>query len=163
MSFGYGYDRIDFGCTEAGPSMGMWCPSDAQKLYRKQLHEQFMWLPSVIWSRHGWDRVLHDMCASIDRKAMALNVSPHITEVKEKFGRLRVECGHETPFDIRTIVDRYSEKSKHICDLCGEAGSLWVCSGSWCTRCDDHVLPAALTPEEFASRLTALKRTVLKK
>jgi hypothetical protein len=163
MSFDYGYSRDEFGCTEAGPDLHRWCPSDEQKNSRSQLHRQFMWLPSVIWSRHGWDGMLHDMCRAIDLKAQKLDISPNIISIKEKFGRLRVECGHDTPFDIRTIVDRYSEKSKHICDLCGDQASLWVCGGCWCTRCDKHVLPDAMTPEDFASRLTALKRQVLKK
>ena len=59
-----------------------------------------------------------------------------IHQIKEKFGELRVYIsGNEAAQDI---ADKAGEKSTHICDVCGQEGSLRNLNGWLATTCEDH-------------------------
>lgn len=63
-----------------------------------------------------------------------------IAEVKEKYGTLTVYAYSETNDDeVQKILNKYEEKSKHICELCGEKGKMRTMQGDWlkvlCEKC----------------------------
>jgi len=59
-----------------------------------------------------------------------------ILQAKEKYGILRVYCDPCTE-EIQTILDRYDDISKTICEMCGKDGSLRELRGNWLkTICD---------------------------
>ncbi len=114
----------------------------------------------------GWYQLIKDMCEEIAAayEAEGAAVDLVVDQVKEKFGTLRFYYHHEGQnvaihaFDclsgglslgirpvssdlhqkVAQIIDNYEEKSAHICEVCGEPGSLrtdleWVL-----TLCNEH-------------------------
>lgn len=59
-----------------------------------------------------------------------------ILDIKEKFGRLTIYCEGATEY-IRETIAQAGDMSEHICETCGEYGSLRD-SALWIkVRCDD--------------------------
>lgn len=94
----------------------------------------------------GWYELIKEMCAEI--AAVYANLGVEIgfvpVQVKEKFGALRV-YGASTPEmqdELEAILDKYEEKSKTVCELCGESG-IWRRDLSWKrTLCETHYYEA---------------------
>ena len=98
----------------------------------------------------GWYKVLYDMCAEITDVFAAVGLQPDIVvdQVKEKYGSLRFHYHHEpakgtsTPKALRQeisrLVDEAEERSKRVCEECGNPGHLrldldWI--QTLCDRC----------------------------
>jgi hypothetical protein len=60
-----------------------------------------------------------------------------VTQIKEKFGQLRVYTSFYAE-EIEDLIDKYSEKSAHICEVCGDVGELKIEGGWYKTVCDKH-------------------------
>ncbi len=115
----------------------------------------------------GWYQLIRDMCGEIvavyEAKGAAVDLV--VDQVKEKYGTLCFYYHHHkdqnTPIhasdglpvgssprlppgasDLRQkvarIVDKYEEKSAHVCELCGEPGSLREDLDWMLTLCDAH-------------------------
>lgn len=104
-----------------------------------------MSLPSTILKRispylhlfsevgRGWFPLLEEM----DQKLAELYPDYTITQVKEKFGLLRVYAdgiGKEG-YDI---IDEYEQKSGTVCEVCGETGRTVNIKGWLKTLCPTH-------------------------
>jgi len=86
---------------------------------------------------HGWDGILEDLFDGIQK---IVDDKPELkdfelTQVKEKFGMLRVYCS----FNIREIdalIDKAEKRSAETCEDCGKPGTFRVMNHWYYTRCD---------------------------
>ena len=65
-----------------------------------------------------------------------------ITQVKEKFGRLRIYADPDgvmlgTPNEFQETLNNLESRSGKICEICGKDGVL-IQGGWWKTACEDH-------------------------
>ena len=87
----------------------------------------------------GWMPLLIEM---LDKIQMLVNNNPEyadveIVQVKEKFAQLRVYLNYYYE-EIEDLIEEYTEKSVHICELCGETGETRNLHGWYMTLCDKH-------------------------
>ena len=73
----------------------------------------------------GWRRAFgEEMCEEILQVLIKYDCVDlyRITQIKEKYGTLRWYCNYPngTYTEINQIIDKYYEKSKRICVVCGE-------------------------------------------
>lgn len=59
-----------------------------------------------------------------------------ITQVKEKYGELRVYVDHGTD-ELFDMIDDATDKSIEVCEVCGKPGKLRDIHGWLYTRCDE--------------------------
>lgn len=87
----------------------------------------------------GWLDLLDELCGALKTYLKAHPEVPQIRvrQVKEKFGSLRFYySGGDTA--CRDLVASAEERSRSICDVCGQAGTLG--GEHWLSvRCLDHV------------------------
>lgn len=82
----------------------------------------------------GWEGILAPILEEADR------VDATITQVKEKFGRMRVyfDPGNADTDKLEDMIDQAERDSGTICELCGKPGKLMT-TGSWLkTLCALH-------------------------
>jgi len=86
----------------------------------------------------GWYEILVNLFSSITQHEKTK--LPKLTQVKEKFGRLRVYCDYETP-TVSALIHFAEGISWSICEICGNRGTMttsgWMrvlCSECACTR-----------------------------
>ena len=76
----------------------------------------------------GWSSLIH-------RAYNARPIGVHITDVKEKFGGLRI-CVDTAPDDYYDLLWDMIAESETICEMCGQPGTLRA-NGWWKTLCDE--------------------------
>lgn len=82
----------------------------------------------------GWNNLFEELLLELEQYDV------EIAEAKEKYGTLNVyaycENHHE---EVQSIIDKYEEKSKHTCELCGDKGEMKTVKGNWskviCEKC----------------------------
>ncbi len=81
----------------------------------------------------GWFKIIYDLLNDISK----LNVPVVITQVKEKYGTLRIyhDGGNA---DVEALIDKAESLSSKTCEVCGRAGKLSG-KGWYNTLCDLHV------------------------
>jgi hypothetical protein len=84
----------------------------------------------------GWYPLIYETLdkiqAIVDRDGLDLE----ITEVKEKFGELRIYTSTYTD-EIDDILWEATYKSHKICEVCGKAGEVVETNGWLMTRCEE--------------------------
>jgi hypothetical protein len=83
----------------------------------------------------GW----HTLIDMVYDKRSTMQHPPMITQVKEKFGGLRIYYSypHDDTSDFEDLVIRVEKQSYTVCEDCGQPGTLR--SGGWFkTLCDTH-------------------------
>ena len=74
----------------------------------------------------GWNKLFEELLAELE----PYNVE--IGEAKEKYGTLTVYAYSKThQKEVRAILDKYEDKSEHICELCGDKGEMRTIYGDW--------------------------------
>ena len=87
----------------------------------------------------GWEQLIWDMLDEIQ----ALNPlvgeggHPEFTQIKEKFGTLRV-YGYNLDDEQQEIIDKYERLSAKTCEVCGAEGHLREKSGWQYVACEEH-------------------------
>ena len=76
----------------------------------------------------GWQGLI-DICYSLLREG------EFVTDVKEKFGELRIEY---SDIRIEEEMDLITKWSTQICEICGKKGRLKETNGWLKTRCEEH-------------------------
>ena len=61
-----------------------------------------------------------------------------VLQVKEKFGELRVYVNYETD-EITELIDKYAQRSRITCEVCGETGSMLNYHGWLYVGCEKHI------------------------
>ena len=84
----------------------------------------------------GWYSLIEELLDKLQAIENKQHIGLEVTEVKEKFGGLRVyvNTGNDT---IWNLIDEYGRKSFHICEHCGKPGSLIKNYGWLITLCDE--------------------------
>ena len=84
----------------------------------------------------GWTGLIRDM---LDEIAGSENTDnhPEFTQIKEKFGALRV-YGYNIDDEQQAIIDKYERLSAKTCEVCGKAGTMREKNGWLMVRCEEH-------------------------
>jgi len=89
----------------------------------------------------GWFGLLWSLCGDlqelIGRESEEARDDVRAVQVKEKLGGLRFYMRRATPAMLERI-QRAEAQSLHVCDVCGDPGTLIRGVGLWRTRCADH-------------------------
>ena len=90
----------------------------------------------------GWSRPVYDMASEISMEAQRLGMDnqdpftyPCISQIKEKFGELRVHIRNASP-EMKLAAEMAMEKSKSTCEMCGLAGEIRRNTGWHHVACD---------------------------
>jgi hypothetical protein len=99
----------------------------------------------------GWRDLLERACARILAAVRLGGGTLRITQVKEKYGCLRVywegSLVPETAARVEEAIDLAEARSATTCEICGEPGALRA--GGWLTtRCDAHAEGRPAVPVE---------------
>jgi hypothetical protein len=85
----------------------------------------------------GWYQIIYDMCTKI--KKLNPPESFRFSQVKEKFGSLRIYCIGDDE-EIYKVIMEVENASDHICEDCGSTEGVRQ-TGSWirtlCQKCWD--------------------------
>ena len=84
----------------------------------------------------GWYPIIFDTLDKIQEIVDREGLDIQITEVKEKWGGLRIYIDGYTD-EIEVLIEQAEEKSVSICEICGKDGKLMRVNGWWKTRCND--------------------------
>lgn len=86
----------------------------------------------------GWYRLVREVILAIDKYNFEHpdDDQIHITDVKEKWGGLRIEIDSWAP-EISDLILDIEEKSRSICEECGKEGSTCKVRGWIYTLCDE--------------------------
>jgi len=79
----------------------------------------------------GWFDLLKDFAEEVHAD---LPEESYASQVKEKYGALRIYMTSATEYVYRTI-DRYEKRSKSICEICGNPGKTLKRHGWYRTTC----------------------------
>jgi len=88
---------------------------------------------------NGWFDIINAALTAIYNKNSTDNRAVYVTQVKEKFGLLRIYCvnGDEYTNAVADISELISELT---CEICGNAGIIHTTKGWNQVRCDIHKL-----------------------
>ena len=91
----------------------------------------------------GWFAVLEGLAQRVEkgRKAKRIQGTPKASQVKEKFGRLRIYTAGYDPV-VDSLIKEAEEASWTVCEVCGKAGTLRRRGGWLSTLCDAHAEPS---------------------
>lgn len=67
----------------------------------------------------GWHSLIRKLCEELD----ALTEDIQITQIKEKFGELRVYVDAASK-EAYQIIDKYQDRSQYTCEACGQNGHI---------------------------------------
>ncbi len=91
----------------------------------------------------GWETLFDELCKELTEYVTRKNLIFQITQVKEKFGTLRVYFqleGNDTEYiEVQKIVDKYEKKSSYICEVCGVEGKIRNNNGWVKVLCESHM------------------------
>lgn len=84
----------------------------------------------------GWNDILTNLAVVVE----SIDTEARATQVKEKFGRLRVyyTSRDDTRLAIWAAIMLAERLSAQVCEKCGKQGSKRVIGGWIATLCDDH-------------------------
>jgi len=95
----------------------------------------FLHMPFGIECGPGWFIILDKLFLSIQKEIEKNNISDfRITQVKEKFGELRIYYNHVNK-NIDNLINKASRESLSTCELCGKKGKIRTI-GWLTTLCD---------------------------
>jgi len=101
------------------------------------LQNNLMWFGFDIGN--GWIPIMRELCEKIQ---VIIDNNPEyddfrFTQVKEKWGGLRVYCNYDPP-EIDALIDDAVAKAYATCEVCGKEGSLREDLSWIVTVCDEH-------------------------
>lgn len=86
--------------------------------------------------QEGWYPLIEETLDQIQDIVDRDGLDVQITEVKEKYGGLRIYVDGYTD-EIGKIIEDAERKSVEICELCGKDGKQVKFHGWWMTRCQN--------------------------
>lgn len=97
--------------------------------------------PGIDIANDGWYLLIHDSLALIHREVECmpedLKDGITITQIKSKFGGLRIYMSNTTPY-IRGVIALAEQSSYSICEQCGEKGEGRNIKNFVATLCRNH-------------------------
>ena len=123
-------------------------PNDTEK-YLDKLERDFGYMLTHTsgYVCPGWEQLIRDMLTEIvgttwpdvlaeDTESFAIE-HPQFTQIKEKFGTLRV-YGFNINEEQQEIIDKYERLSAKTCEVCGAEGEMRDKNGWLMVRCEEH-------------------------
>lgn len=87
----------------------------------------------------GWYPLIFELFGLINDMQRRTGLAAGISQVKEKFGTLRIYARMPCDSAQESIIEMLFETlSARTCDLCGAAGRLGSHDGYWSTKCESH-------------------------
>jgi len=83
----------------------------------------------------GWYPLIYELLDKLQAIEDRDKIGLEITQIKEKWGGLRVYINVGTD-EIWDLIDEYERKSFTICEQCGKSGILRINHGWFTTLCD---------------------------
>ena len=115
----------------------------------------------------GWFDIINATLSVIRNRATQSGVAVSVTQVKEKFGLLRIYCRNGDNY-TNAAVDISELISELMCEVCGRTGIIHTIKGWSQVRCDTHKWTTArdlnipvLISDEYSSVLTRTVESVL--
>ena len=84
----------------------------------------------------GWYPLIEELLDKIQDIVDKNGYDFQVTQIKEKYGTLRVYMSAETN-EISDLIQEYEQKSAKTCEVCGKEGTLRNDGGWYVTRCDE--------------------------
>jgi len=115
--------------------------SDWKKELEDTYPELFAKLHGGIAVGDGWKDIMKTLCELMSearhiRPADEITLVPSFTQIKEKFGMLRIYAMNVN-LEQNAYISFAEEHSRHICEDCGKPGK--IRGGNWIrTLCDEH-------------------------
>lgn len=100
-------------------------------------HEYGYMLQTSAYVCPGWMILIQNMLREIDARHDGKDDHPIFTDIKEKFGTLRV-YGYNIDDTDQAIIDRYAALSAETCMTCGAPGQMREKSRWLYVACDEH-------------------------
>lgn len=109
-------------------------------------YKEFFWNEYVDHVNPGWYKLFYNFC----KEAEKLPVRILITDVKEKYGTMRIYTQYQPNVfltqnenremfeEIDRLEEKYEELSSRTCDICGKEGKLYSKTFWMKTRCEKH-------------------------
>jgi len=85
----------------------------------------------------GWGDLVYEMC---EKLAALPGGAPKMSQIKSKFGELRVYTCTAPTAEQGEIIAEAIEKSKATCEICGKPGTMKA-TGWMIVLCDFHMDP----------------------
>lgn len=101
-----------------------------EQLNHYDLHQLAHLNRTKLQMHSGWNDLVLDLIQELH----AAGWNKRVGTIKEKFGELRFYA--DTEHD--DLLDKYTEKSKSICEICGKPGTFYTVSAWDFTRCEEH-------------------------
>lgn len=94
----------------------------------------------------GWNVLIERLCDVIQYHINGhvpdeLKDQIHFTQIKQKFGGLRVHVNHWVPY-IQGAIGMAEDFSYQVCEVCGKTAATQNVKGWITTLCDDHLKEA---------------------
>lgn len=94
----------------------------------------------------GWFQLIHQLSLGIEsiaqrmqRENVPISMIPHVSQVKEKFGGLRVYLD-KSAAGVDEVVDVARQRAAKTCELCGQLGKKRITKSEWVmVLCDNCV------------------------
>ena len=84
----------------------------------------------------GWYPLIEELLDKLQEIENKQHIGLEITEIKEKYGGLRVytNAGNDEIWDL---IEKYERRTNTICERCGKPGKLRNNHGWYTTLCDE--------------------------
>ncbi|MDH4567927.1 DUF2384 domain-containing protein [Pseudomonas sp. BN414] len=102
----------------------------------------------------GWLGLLDGTLSLLDGYASQRSVDVYLTQVKEKFGVLRIYSRGGDEY-TELMIDIAELVSGTICEICGQRGAAWSSQGWISVRCAEHRLES---PPSIAVHRSAFRK-----
>lgn len=107
-------------------------------------------------TKEGWSSILDDALDMIDQEVEflpeELGEGIIVSQVKSKFGTLRIYLNQTTPY-IRGVIGMAERASYLVCEVCGNKADSRTILGAVCTMCPTHLKEEEDKREEIFNQL----------
>jgi len=111
------------------------------EIFAERLDEGSMLHTYGVSCRDGWYGLVEQLCHDVQQLVSCQHIAqPVASDVKEKFGKLKVHWRHPRKLDplVLELTRQAEDRSCHVCDLCRASGRTLSDDGWWRTRCEVH-------------------------
>lgn len=90
----------------------------------------------------GWRPIVMALLERLEKEIEGLPLDRRdryrVVQIKEKSGRLAVSLASEPTGAMRVAIDDAGDRSRRVCELCGEPGEFARRRVYWSVRCQEH-------------------------
>lgn len=105
--------------------------------YLRFKHQSLFGLCIGVSVDQGWQKIVKLLCENIQERMDDRNIAVSISQIKEKFGKLRIYHISDDPY-ICGLVAMAQNMANSTCEVCGTDGELVLVGKEIRTLCPDH-------------------------